>query len=115
MSSESYKKGMATRVKVMGEKHVAKRQHSDDPFTRQQQEFVKGDLSVYLGSDRLVAKKNRIGVSLGINQIGSVYYARVEPQLDLRFFDRKLAIGFGVPLDFFALRARGGCTHEAAQ
>jgi 4-carboxymuconolactone decarboxylase len=40
MSSETYKKGMATRLKVMGDKHVAKRQRSDDEFTRQQQEFV---------------------------------------------------------------------------
>ena len=40
MSSETYKKGMATRLKVMGDKHVAKRQHSDDKFTRQLQEFV---------------------------------------------------------------------------
>jgi 4-carboxymuconolactone decarboxylase len=40
MSSEAYEKGMATRLKVMGDKHVAKRQKSDDPFTRQQQQFV---------------------------------------------------------------------------
>ena len=40
MNSEAYEKGMATRLKVMGDKHVAKRQKSEDPFTRQQQQFV---------------------------------------------------------------------------
>lgn len=40
MSSETYEKGKATRLKVMGEKHIARRAQSDDPFTRQQQQFV---------------------------------------------------------------------------
>jgi 4-carboxymuconolactone decarboxylase len=40
MSSELYDKGMATRRKVMGEKHIAKRQASNDKYTRQQNEFA---------------------------------------------------------------------------
>jgi len=40
MNKEMYELGMATRRKVMGDAHIAKRQQSDDPFTRQQQEFV---------------------------------------------------------------------------
>lgn len=40
MNRETYDKGMATRRQVMGDKHVANRQQSDDPYTRQQQEFV---------------------------------------------------------------------------
>ena len=73
-----------------------------------QQEFVKGELSQYLGSARLVTKKNRIGVSLGIDEIGATYYARIEPQVDLRFFDRKLAVGLGVPLNFELLSLNDG-------
>ncbi len=40
MNNDAYEKGMATRRKVMGDQHIAKRQQSDDPFTRQQQQFV---------------------------------------------------------------------------
>jgi hypothetical protein len=68
-----------------------------------QQDFVKGELSVFLGSDRLTVKRNRIGVSVGFNQIGKVYYALVDPQVDVRLLDRKLAIGIGVPLNFEVL------------
>ena len=73
-----------------------------------QQDFVKGELSVYLGSDRLVVKKNRIGVSLGLTQIDRVYYAAVEPQFDAKFLDRKLAFGIGVPLNFEVVDFRLG-------
>ncbi len=60
--------------------------------------FVKGELSVFLGSDRLTVKNNRIGVSAGVDQFGSAYYLLVEPQVDLRFFDGKWGVGLGVPL-----------------
>src|SRR5262245_8091063 len=60
--------------------------------------FVKGELSVYLGSDRLSVKRNRIGVSAGLDFFDNVYYLLLEPQIDLRFFDAKLGIGLGVPL-----------------
>lgn len=40
MSSELYDQGMAPRRKVMGEAHIAKRQASDDKYTRQQNAFV---------------------------------------------------------------------------
>jgi hypothetical protein len=60
--------------------------------------FVKGELSVYLGSDRLTVKNNRIGVSAGVEQFGSAYFALIEPQVDLRFWDAKWAVGVGVPL-----------------
>jgi hypothetical protein len=61
-------------------------------------EFVKGELSVYLGSDRLTVKRNRVAVSLGADVFLDTLYALIEPQLDLRFFDSKLGIGVGVPL-----------------
>ena len=38
--SALYKKGIATRTKVMGKKHVAKRHASTDKFSLQQQQFV---------------------------------------------------------------------------
>lgn len=73
--------------------------------------FVKGELSVFLGADRLVTKNNRVGVSVGIDLIGAdrpedaanqrpvVFYMLLEPQVDLRFLEEnKLAIGLGVPL-----------------
>jgi len=61
-------------------------------------EFVKGELSVYLGSDRLTVKNTRIGVSAGVDRFEDAYYALIEPLVDLRFLDGKLAIGVGVPL-----------------
>ncbi len=61
-------------------------------------EFVKGELSVYLGSDRLTVKNTRIGVSVGVDRFEDAYYALVEPMVDLRLFDAKLGIGLGVPL-----------------
>lgn len=60
--------------------------------------FVKGELSVYLGSDRLVVKNNRIGVSAGLDRFETAFYLLVEPMVDLRFFEGKLGLGFGVPL-----------------
>jgi hypothetical protein len=61
-------------------------------------EFVKGELSVYLGSDRLTVKNTRIGVSAGPDLFGGALYALIEPMVDLRFLDGKLGIGVGVPL-----------------
>jgi 4-carboxymuconolactone decarboxylase len=40
MKSSLYKKGLATRTKVMGRKQIAKRHASTDKFSMQQQEFV---------------------------------------------------------------------------
>jgi 4-carboxymuconolactone decarboxylase len=40
MHKEAYDKGMETRRKVMGDQHITMRKGGDDPFTRQQQEFV---------------------------------------------------------------------------
>ncbi|MBL8914015.1 MAG: hypothetical protein JNM17_25145 [Archangium sp.] len=61
-------------------------------------EFVKGELSVYLGSDRLTVKNTRIGVTVGPDFFAGALYALIEPLVDLRFFDGKLGIGVGVPL-----------------
>jgi hypothetical protein len=61
-------------------------------------EFVKGELSVYLGSDRLTVKNTRIGVSAGVDRFEDAYYALIEPLVDLRFLDGALAFGVGVPL-----------------
>ncbi len=60
--------------------------------------FVKGELSVYLGSDRLVVKNTRVGVSAGLDRFGQAYYLLVEPMVDLRFLSGKLGIGLGAPL-----------------
>lgn len=60
--------------------------------------FVKGELSVYLGSDRLTVKNNRIGVSAGLEQFGDAFFLLVEPQVDLRLFDARWGLGLGVPL-----------------
>ena len=40
MTSALYKKGMATRTKVLGKKHIAKRQASPDKYTQLQNAFV---------------------------------------------------------------------------
>lgn len=61
-------------------------------------EFVKGELSVYLGSDRLTVKNTRIGVSVGLDRFLQSYFVLIEPLVDLRFLDAKLGIGVGVPL-----------------
>lgn len=64
------------------------------------QGFIKGELSVYLGAEQLVVKNNRIGVSLGPELFENSFYARIEPQVDLRFLDGDLKAGIGVPLRF---------------
>lgn len=66
----------------------------DDP----RPEFVKGELSVYLGSDRLTVKNTRVGVAAGLERFEQAFFLTVEPLVDLRFFDAKLGIGVGVPL-----------------
>lgn len=60
--------------------------------------FIKGELSTYLGADRLVVQNTRIGGSAGLDRFGDIYYLLVEPLVDLRFLDAKLGLGFGVPL-----------------
>jgi hypothetical protein len=60
--------------------------------------FVKGELSTYLGSDRLVVRNTRVGVSAGLDRFAQAYYLTVAPMLDLRFLDGKLGLGFIVPL-----------------
>ena len=40
MDEALYQKGMATRRKVLGEGHIAKRQASSDAYTKQQNELV---------------------------------------------------------------------------
>lgn len=60
--------------------------------------FVKGELSSYLGADRLVVKNTRIGVSLGIDRFQDAYYGLVEPLVDFRFLNGKLGFGIGAPL-----------------
>lgn len=69
-------------------------------------EFVKGELSVYLGSDRLTVKNTRVGVAAGLDFFDQALYLSVEPLVDLRFFDAKLGIGVGVPLRLELLNFR---------
>lgn len=64
------------------------------------QGFVKGELSVYLGADRLVVKNNRIGISAGADFLDQTLYLLVNPMVDLRFLDGKLGIGLVAPLRF---------------
>ena len=40
MNEELYQKGMAQRRKVLGDKHVSKRQASEDKYTKQHNELV---------------------------------------------------------------------------
>ncbi len=76
-------------------------------------EFVKGELSVYLGSDRLSVKNTRIGVSAGVDRFEDAYYALIEPMIDLRLFDAKLGIGLGVPLRIEIVNfANNPATHQ---
>jgi len=75
--------------------------------------FVKGELSQFLGADRVVTRNNRIGISLGLDRIGDTFYGLVEPQLDLRFFDNRLAIGLGVPLRLELVTLGGSSVIEA--
>jgi len=40
VNEELYQQGMAQRRKVLGDKHISKRQASDDPYTKQHNEIV---------------------------------------------------------------------------
>src|SRR5689334_15112837 len=71
--------------------------------------FIKGELSVYLGSGQLVVKNNRIGVAAGVEFLDNALFLLIEPLVDIRLFDNQLAIGIGVPihLELFNLEADG--------
>ena len=60
------------------------------------QAFIKGELSSFIGSSKLVTKNNRIGVRLGAELVDGIFYQTFNPELDLRF--GQFQFGLGVPL-----------------
>jgi hypothetical protein len=60
------------------------------------QHFIKGELSSFIGSSKLVTANNRIGVRLGWQALDLVHYFTINPEVDLRF--EHLNIGFGAPI-----------------
>ncbi len=61
--------------------------------------MVKGELSM-LGMTEFLNPDNFAGVSLGYLSLDGVYYASVEPLLDLHFFDKRLHLDLGAALNF---------------
>lgn len=60
--------------------------------------FVKGELSEYLGANRITVQTTRVGVGLGVSRITSIIYALLEPRLDLHLGD--FGLGLAAPLNF---------------
>ncbi len=60
--------------------------------------FIKGELTNFVGSTKLVTKNNRIGVMLGYRQVDLKHYATINPEADLRL--KNIDFGLGVPLAF---------------
>ncbi len=82
-----------TEKKIAEEQNKKKKQQD---AKHPKHKFVKGELSSFLGSSKLVTKNNRVGLRLGWQQIDLVQYLTINPEIDLRFGD--LSFGVGVPL-----------------
>jgi hypothetical protein len=59
--------------------------------------FVKGELSQFLGANRIAVQTTRVGLGLGVDRIDNVIYALLEPRLDLHLGD--FGLGLAVPLN----------------
>ncbi len=58
----------------------------------------KGELSM-LGVAEILNDSNFIGVSVGYFNLDSVHYVSLAPEVDLNFFDKKLKMNFGAPIN----------------
>ncbi len=69
--------------------------------------FVEGELAA-VGALGFVPWRNRVGVILGTEQIGEVFYGAATPHVNYTdtVWDRELSMSFGIPLRFEILDAR---------
>lgn len=69
--------------------------------------FVEGELA-NVGATSVAPWHNRIGVALGIERVGEIYYGAATPQANhsTRVDGRPLSLSFGVPLRFEIVDAR---------
>ncbi len=72
--------------------------------------FIKGELSNFIGSAKLVTKNDRVGVGLGWRLIDGIHYFTINPEVDFRFGE--LAFGLGGPLsiELFDTHTKPGVT-----
>jgi hypothetical protein len=67
----------------------------------------KGDLSM-LGIAEILNDSNFIGVGVGYFNLDSVHYISLTPEVDLNFFDKKLKLNFGAPVNITIFDPNGG-------
>lgn len=76
--------------------------------------FIEGELA-NVGAIGLVPWENQVGLVLGIERIGAVYFAAITPQINYNteVADQPLDMSFGVPvrLQLLDTRPDGGWTH----
>ena len=59
--------------------------------------FVKGELSQFLGATKIAVQSTRVGIGLGVSRIDNIIYALVEPRFDLHMMG--FGLGLQVPLN----------------
>ena len=67
----------------------------------------KGELSM-LGLAEILNDSNFLGVGIGYFNLDSVHYISLTPEVDLNFFDKKLKMNFGAPLNITLFDPNGG-------
>lgn len=74
-------------------------EEADEEFGEAPKKFVEGELAS-IGTVGLVPWENRFGLTLGVEQIGEVFYGAATPQLNYTTLvkDRDLSMSFGVPI-----------------
>ena len=67
------------------------------PVEPENSNFVKGELSQFLGATKIAVQTTRVGVGLGVSRIDNIIYALVEPRFDLHMMG--FGLGLQVPLN----------------
>lgn len=93
-----------------GEKDSAAAPKGEEPKKEPPPPFIKGELSNFIGSAKLITKNDRIGVGLGWRLIDGIHYFTINPEVDFRFGE--LAFGLGGPLsiELFDTHTKPGVT-----
>ena len=60
-------------------------------------DFVKGELSQYLGATRITVQGTRLGLGIGVNRETNILYTLLEPRFDLHLAG--FGLGLAVPLN----------------
>ncbi len=94
----------AEEAKKKDEANAAK---PDEPKTKDKGERVEGELAE-VGTIGLIPWENRFGLVIGIERLGEIFYAQIEPELNYttKVLDDDLSMSFGLPMRIQIFDAR---------